>query len=192
MLGQKLRILLRSFTLLSIVFVLAAAPVRSASTISADSSSKAAASPASSPAPKASASPAKKTLRQKVKAVLKKVNPMRLARDREYKKASALFPSFCKDWERKLHDRQVNNQEHIAWAMKDGWETGSYVGYSPVKKCECHQSTDGYSIGKVGYDEFQYYLVGKTSDEAKHATPKVTETTNTTELFRWDKDKWFY
>ena len=196
MLGQKLGILPRSFVLLSIAIaiaiVLSAAPVRSASTISADSSSKAAASSASAAEPKAQASPAKKTLRQKVKAVLKKINPMRLARDREYKKASALFPGFCKDWERKLHDRQVNNEDHIAWAMKDGWETGNYVGYSTVKKCECHQSTDGYSIGKVGYDEFEYYLVGKTADDAKHATPKVTETTNTTELFRWDKNKWFY
>ncbi len=66
------------------------------------------------------------------------------------------------------------------------------MGYSPVRKCECHQSTDGYSIGKVTYDEFQVLLVGKTPDEAKHAKPKVTDDTATTELFRWDKEKWFY
>jgi hypothetical protein len=145
------------------------------------------------PEPDAQASPTvKTTLKKKIKAALQKVNPMRLLRDREFQKASTLFPAFCKDWERKLHDREVNNQSHIAWKQKDGWETGTYVGYSPVQKCECHQSTDGYSIGKVTYQEFQYYIFGKTSDEAKHAPPKVTDTTATTELFRWDKNAWFY
>jgi hypothetical protein len=133
-----------------------------------------------------------KSLKTKVKAALQKVNPMRLLRDREFKKAAALFPTFCKDWERKLHDREVNNQSHIAWQTKDGWQTGTYTGYSPVSQCECHQSTDGYSIGKVKYDEFKYYIVGKTPDEAKHAKPKVTDDTATTELFRWDKEAWFY
>jgi hypothetical protein len=143
--------------------------------------------------PDAQASPAaQKSLRKRVKAVLQKVNPMRLLRDREYQKASAEFPDFCKDWGRKLHDREVNNQNHIAFQEKDGWETASYTGYGPVQKCECHQSKDGYSIGKVTYDEFRYYLVGKTTDDAKHATPKVTDSTATTELFRWDKEKWFY
>ena len=133
-----------------------------------------------------------KSLKTKVKAALQKVNPMRLLRDREFKKAAALFPNFCKDWERKLHDREVNNQSHIAWQVKDGWETGTYTGYSPVQQCECHQSTDGYSIGKVKYDEFKYYIVGKTPDEAKHGKPKITDDTATTELFRWDKEAWFY
>ena len=132
---------------------------------------------------------ATKTLRSKVKAAINKV---RALRDKEFQKAAALFPSFCKDWERKLHDREVNNQSHIAWQMKDGWETGTYTGYSPVEQCECHQSTDGYSIGKVKYDEFKYYIVGKTTDDAKHAKPKITDDTATTELFRWDKEKWFY
>lgn len=144
------------------------------------------------PASADASAPAKRSLKTKVKAALQKVNPLRLLRDREFKKASAEFPSFCKDWERKLHDREVNNQSHIAWQMKDGWETGTYTGYSPVSQCECHQSSDGYSIGKVKYDEFKYYIVGKTPDEAKHAKPKVTDDTSTTELFRWDKEKWFY
>ena len=32
----------------------------------------------------------------------------------------------------------------------------------------------------------------KTPDEAKHAKPRVTDDTATTELFRWDKNAWFY
>lgn len=134
----------------------------------------------------------KKTVRQKVKAALHKINPMRLLRDKEFKKASVLFPAFCKDWEHKLHDREVNNQKNIAWQAKDGYETGTYVGYGQVNYCEAHQSSDGFSIGKLKYDEVKYYLVGKTRDDAAHAKPQIQDTTATTELFRWDKGKWFY
>ena len=195
MLGKHLRTLNWGLSLIVLGVALSASPV-----LSADTPSDAAKAPApaatSSPAAKGKLSTAAKAVKQKVKSAVKaveaKLTPLRRKRDQEFKKAAALFPAFCKDWQRKLHDREVNNQSHIAWQMKDGWDTGTYVGYGPVQKCECHQSSDGYSIGKVGYDEFQYYVTGKTEDEAKHATPKVTETTTTTELFRWDKDKWFY
>jgi hypothetical protein len=199
MLGKNSGAINRALSFIAIAVVFSATPALSAATASDSGKAPAAASSSSSSEPKAKASPAAKTaktLKQKVKsaakAVLAKITPERRKRDVEFKKAAALFPSFCKDWERKLHDREINNQTHIAWQMKDGWDTGTYVGYGKVQKCECHQSTDGYSIGKVGYDEFQYYVTGKTEDEAKHATPKVTETTTTTELFRWDKNKWFY
>ena len=188
MMGQKLGTLLTASAAIALALALSAPPV-----LCADAQPKAAASVAAAE-PNAKASPAakKKTLRERAKSALHKINPARLLRDREYKKASAVFPSFCKDWEHKLHEREVNNLGHVAWTEKDGYETGTYVGYGPVQKCECHQSTDGYSIGKVTYDEFNYYVTGKTKEEAEHARPTVTETTSTTELFRWDKGKWFY
>jgi hypothetical protein len=135
--------------------------------------------------------PAKKPLRARVKAALSKINPARLLRDREYKVASAKFPDFCKDWERKLHDREANNVGHVNWELKNGYETGTYVGYGPVKSCETHQSTDGFAIGKLTYDQYQYYEAGKTRDEAEK-NKRATDDTATTELFRWDKGKWFY
>jgi hypothetical protein len=193
MMGQKFDIIGKSlalFSMASLAVTLAAAPAFSAD--QATDTNKTVAASTIAPEPDAQASPVTKSLRKKVKAALAKVNPMRLLRDKEFQKAATLFPAFCKDWERKLHDREVNNQSHIAWQLKDGFETGTYTGYSPVQKCECHQSTDGYSIGKVTYQEFQYYIFGKTPDDAKHATPKVTDITATTELFRWDKDAWFY
>ena len=192
MVGIKIGVISKSFALVSIVslaITLSARPALSADQ-SNDTGKPAVVSftvPDAQPAPAA-----RKSLKTKVKAALEKVNPLRLLRDREFKKAAAVFPNFCKDWERKLHDREVNNQSHIAWQMKDGWETGIYTGYSPVQQCECHQSHDGYSIGKVKYDEFRYYIVGKTAEEAKHAKPRVTDDTATTELFRWDKEAWFY
>ncbi len=142
--------------------------------------------------PPAPASPARTSMRQQIKKTLARVSPGRLLLDREFKTAAARFPGFCKEWEHKLQEREINNQQHVAWQFKDGWDTGRYVGYSSVEKCECHQSRDGYSIGKLSYEEFDYYVVGKTEQEAKHASRKVAGTTDTTELFRWDKDAWFY
>ena len=187
--GHTSGIITKSFSLIamaSLAFALYASPALSADSSSGSTVDKAAT--ASTP-PTVESTPAHKTLKKRVKAA---VNALRLMRDKEFAKASSLFPAFCKDWERKLHDRQVNNQSHIAFQQKDGWKTGTYTGYGPVQKCECHQSSDGYSIGKVTYDEFQYYVAGKTEDDAKHAAPRVTDSTATTELFRWDKDAWFY
>ncbi len=195
MMGNNLAVIGKASTIIAVASLVVALAGSSALSAGPASDTGKTIPVAASIAPASGAQPAlaaRKTFRQKAKAALQKVNPMRLLRDREFKKAAAEFPDFCKDWERKLHERQVNNESHIAWQMKDGWQTGTYTGYGPVQKCECHQSSDGYSIGKVTYDEFKYYIVGKTTEEAKHAKPKVTDDTATTELFRWDKAKWFY
>ncbi|MGH7923209.1 MAG: hypothetical protein ACREQH_01305, partial [Candidatus Binatus sp.] len=143
--------------------------------------------------PDASASPAaKKTLRQKVKTLIAKITPDRIKRDLEFKKASALFPGFCKHWEQDLHDREVNNLSKLTFSLKDGFETATYTAYGKIAGCESHQSKDGYSIGKITYEEFVYYLAGKTQDEARHAAPKTVSDLHTTEIFRWDNGKWFY
>jgi hypothetical protein len=179
------------FSMATLAIALCAAPAFCADS-DASSIVKPAAASASAPLTIESP-PIHKSLKKKIKAaVMSKVNAVRAIRDKEFSKAATLFPAFCKDWQRKLHDREVNNEDHIAWQQKDGWQTGTYTGYGPIKNCECHQSSDGYSIGKVTYDELQYYVAGKTPDEAKHAAPRVTDDTATTELFRWDKEAWFY
>jgi hypothetical protein len=40
--------------------------------------------------------------------------------------------------------------------------------------------------------EYTYYLSGKSQDEARHAAPKTINDVRTTEIFRWEKGKWFY
>lgn len=112
--------------------------------------------------------------------------------DREFKKAAALFPDFCHHWEENLHDRETNNLAKLNFTQKDGYETATYTGYGKVAACESHQSRDGYSIGKLTYEEFIYYIAGKTKNEAAHAVPKQTSDTHTTEIFRWENNKWFY
>ncbi len=109
---------------------------------------------------------------------------------RQFKTAAARFPAFCEKWGRLLRERHVNDASHIKWKFKDGWETGTYTGYSKIKTCTCEQS-EGFAIGKLSYDELTYYVVGKTKEEAQHAKPKVTAITTTTEIFRWDHGKWF-
>jgi hypothetical protein len=135
---------------------------------------------------------AKKTLGQKVKALVSKLTPERVKRDIEFRKASALFPDFCKHWEQDLHERELLNRSKLKFVEKDGYETATYTAYGKVAACESHQSKDGYSIGKLTYEEFTYYVAGRSEEEARQAAPKTVNDLRTTEIFRWDKGKWFY
>jgi hypothetical protein len=110
--------------------------------------------------------------------------------DDAFTRASGTFPAFCKDWERRLHDRQLNNLENMSWKDENGYKTGTYLGYSPIKTCNCKRSTGGVPIGELTYQETEYYLSGRTVEEARHADPKPIGITNTTEIFRWDSTKW--
>jgi len=134
----------------------------------------------------------KKTLKQRVKSLVEKLTPERLKRNREFKTASATFPDFCKHWEKNLRDREVNNLNKLNFNEKDGFETATYTGYGKIVGCESHQSKDGYAIGKLSYEEFVYYVVGKTKEEARSAAPKAISDLHTTEIFRWENNKWFY
>ena len=182
------------------VSVIALAAVIDASPVCAQSkASDEAVSAASTPPPDSTAltavavSPAnKKTLGQKVEALVAKLTPDRIKRDIEFRKASALFPGFCKHWEQDLHDRETNNLSNLKFVPKQGYETATYTGYGKVAACESHQSKDGFSIGKITYEEFEYYIAGKSQDEAKHSERKTVSDTHTTEIFRWDQGKWFY
>jgi len=147
--------------------------------------------PAANPSPVASAPPAKKTLREKMKSVVKSLNPSRMLMDRQFKKAAAAFPAFCNDWAQKLKQREQNNLAHIAWRFDNGFQTALYTGYSTVESCESHQSAQGFAIGKLSYEEFHYLIKAKNVDEEKTAKATPVDDTHTTEIFRWDKGAWF-
>jgi len=117
----------------------------------------------------------------------------RLSTDQRQKweRAVAALPGFCHEWEKLLHDREIDNVAHLDWRDRDGYEIATYTGYGKVRGCEAKESTQGIPIGKVIYDEKNYYLVGKSIDEAK-SHPKLIGTTNTLEIFSWEKDRWFY
>jgi hypothetical protein len=114
------------------------------------------------------------------------------AQRRTYQRASSVFASFCHDWERLLHEREVNNLEHLSWQQNGGLQTATYTGYGKVESCECHASKEGLPIGKIGYEEMLYSIAGKTVSDARHAAPKIMHEIKTLEIFSWDKGKWFY
>lgn len=109
-----------------------------------------------------------------------------------YQRAASAFTGFCHEWERLLHEREVNNLEHLSWSEAGGLETATYTGYGKVESCECKESKEGLPIGKIRYLEMNYAIVGKTVDEARHAAPKLMHEISTLEIFSWDKGKWFY
>lgn len=123
---------------------------------------------------------------------LQKFHGIKRPGDDVFERASDSFPAFCKDWGRKLHDRELNNLEHMTWKDKDGYKTGTYLSYSPIKTCLTKRSTGGVPIGELTYQETEFFLEGKTIDQARHAQPKTLGITHTTEIFRWDKNKWVY
>jgi hypothetical protein len=111
---------------------------------------------------------------------------------RGYAHAAVTFPGFCHEWEQKLRDRELNNRAHIRWDTHDKLKVGNYVGYSAVQTCECKEATNGLPIGKLTYQEFNYHVSGKTVGAANQAKPTVVHTTNTLEIFSWDRERWFY
>ncbi len=105
--------------------------------------------------------------------------------------ALATFDSFCGEWQRMLRDREDHNLRKLIFLKKGEYETAVYKGYGKIDACACRE-VKGFAIGKLSYDEFDYYLVGKTPEEATKAKPQVSGTTRTTEIFRWERGKWFY
>jgi hypothetical protein len=105
--------------------------------------------------------------------------------------ALATFESFCGEWQRMLRDREVNNLKKLVFLKQGEYQTATYKGYGTIDSCSCRE-VKGFAIGKLSYDEFDYYIVGKTPEEAKSSKPKVSGTTRTTEIFRWERGKWFY
>jgi uncharacterized protein YeaO (DUF488 family) len=186
-------------TTLGIVAILAAAPsnarAEDSSTDASPISKAAIVVPISAPPPAANAqtsSAPNSTLKEKVKTFVKNITPDRLKRDIEFKTAAETFPQFCQHWEQNLRDREANNLQKLIYTIKEGFETATYTGYGKIAVCESHQSKDGYSIGKITYEEFIYYLAGKTKDEARKAPPQTVSDTHTTEIFRFENNKWFY
>lgn len=115
-----------------------------------------------------------------------------LALARAYERASSSFSSFCKDWEHKLQERERYNLHSVHWHLQGGQEVGEYLGYSKIQSCTCKRSRSGVPVGLLTYRELEYRLIGKTIDEAMHAKPQAVPDTDTTEIFRWDTDKWAY
>jgi hypothetical protein len=120
------------------------------------------------------------------------LNPVMMRALKQFRIASASFPDFCRDWGHKLTVREHDNLGNIKWEMRDGVETGSYVGYSSIDSCTCKEATNGVAVGILTYKEFDYTLSGKSVDEAEHSTPHASTVVPTREIFAYEKGKWFW
>lgn len=120
------------------------------------------------------------------------LNPVMMHALKQFQVASASFPDFCRDWAHKLSVREHDNVQHIKWEMREGVETGNYVGYSSIDSCTCKEATNGVAVGILTYKEFDYTLTGKSVEEARHATPHATTVVPTREIFAYEKGKWFW
>ena len=120
------------------------------------------------------------------------LNPAMMRALKQFQVASASFPDFCRDWARKLSVREHDNLGQIKWVMRDGLETGSYVGYGAIESCTCKEASNGVAVGVLTYKEFDYTLTGKSVEEARHATPHATTVVPTREIFAYERGKWFW
>jgi hypothetical protein len=127
-----------------------------------------------------------------VNAEIKRFTFHSAAERAQYEKAAARFPDFCHEWQRMLHDRELNNLRHLTWMTRQGTQSSTYTGYGQVQTCLTKESVEGVPIGKLSYDETIYSISGKNADEARHAPPRIIHQTRTLEIFSWDKNKWFY
>jgi len=150
--------------------------------------------PASSSANSGASAPAKAEwngLKADIKSTETVLAHLSSAERKKWETAVTALPDFCHEWERLLHNREMDNLAHLNWKNRDGYQTANYTGYSKVQACEAKESAQGIPIGKVVYDERNYYLAGKTVEEAK-SNAKVVGTTSTLEIFSFEKDRWFY
>jgi hypothetical protein len=109
----------------------------------------------------------------------------------EYERASRALPEFCRQWQSKLEQRGKDQAELLEWQDREGWQTATYRGYSPIQSCTC-KLMDGVPVGELTYKTVEYYLAGHTVEEARHARPIVAGSTNTIEIVRWKDGRWVY
>jgi hypothetical protein len=101
------------------------------------------------------------------------------------------FTAFCEEWMGKLAARQEHNVSHIKWDTKQDGVKGEYVGYTTEHTCTLKNETK-VPIGKIIYREIVYQKSGGSVPEAEKSAAEAIETTEVTEIFRYDGGKWVY
>lgn len=105
---------------------------------------------------------------------------------------AAAFQGFCNDWMHKLEVREHDNVSHIRWQTMKDYVLGDYVGYTRDHKCITKTGTASVPVGEITYREIRYEKRGTTIAEAQKSTPRPVETTEVTEIFRYQNGKWIY
>lgn len=102
------------------------------------------------------------------------------------------FEGFCTEWMHKLEAREQANVTHIKWETDSDGVHGDYIGYTQEHTCTMKTGTNSVPVGKITYREIRYEKRGPSIAEAEHSPSHPVETTEVTEIFRYDKGKWIY
>jgi hypothetical protein len=102
------------------------------------------------------------------------------------------FDTFCGEWGKKLHEREVHNIASIKWDSGTSWVQGTYVGYSEPLSCAVEPDSGTVPVGKIIYHEFVYEKRGPSIKAAEGEPGQAVETTEVTEIFRYQNGKWVY
>lgn len=113
-------------------------------------------------------------------------------KDAKAKQLDDSFKVFCGEWGRKLNERETFNIKQIKWDSGQNWVQGTYIGYSEPLKCDVEPNSGTVPVGKIIYHEFVYEKRGGTVPEAEREPGKAVETTEVTEIFRYQNGKWVY
>ena len=106
--------------------------------------------------------------------------------------ANSSFPQFCEEWMQKLVVREQRNVSHIQWQQESNGVKGSYIGYTQEHTCTTKVGTASVPVGKISYREIRYEKSGPSIVAAESSRPHPVETTEITEIFRYDAGKWIY
>jgi hypothetical protein len=102
------------------------------------------------------------------------------------------FDAFCGEWGKKLHEREVHNIASIKWDSGTSWVQGTYVGYSEPLSCAVEPDSGTVPVGKIIYHEVVYEKRGPSIKAAEGEPGQAVETTEVTEIFRYQNGKWIY
>lgn len=105
---------------------------------------------------------------------------------------ASAFEGFCTEWMHKLEAREEANVTHIKWESDSDGVHGAYVGYTHEHTCTMKSGTGAVPVGKIIYREIQYEKRGSSITQAEQSPSHPVETTEVTEIFRYDKGKWIY
>ncbi|MGD9763831.1 MAG: hypothetical protein AB7V27_08980 [Candidatus Binatia bacterium] len=100
---------------------------------------------------------------------------------------------FCLKWMGFLEQRERDNKRGIKWQPRATGVAGQFVGYSKEYDCVMKErSSNGTPVATIMYREVLYEQSGGSQNEATNTPPKVIETTEITEIFRYTKGQWVY
>lgn len=105
------------------------------------------------------------------------------------------FRRFCSQWMHKLELREKRNAARMKYVRKGLAVVGEYSGYGR-RPSSCQVQATGVAeapyIGKLTYRENVYRKSGRSRGTARRSNPKILQSTEVLEIFRYNGRSWVY